>query len=267
MAIHKRMLSRRGNLRRMLRVKAVPFIKYLKSNIKLCHQAARKNNNMNVVDLVPFSPDYSPRDVAQLGLAIRKCHNDWWKSSSRVSLVAATLAVGHTFIEAGVAVVGWPSFPWTDAYEARLRSRIYRSVDSETQIFSYRFTSISCQSFLSLNLFDLHPAVSAFIDVVKDCVRVAATAVSNAKIRAGDESGTHADDFYSDIQHKGMPVRGYSMHLSQCIWSYGGLAKGVFESDDGIFPPDTQTSVFHSNQSGTCQGLTSSATEQQTTCR
>ena len=256
LATHARGISGKGNVRRRLKIKAVPFIKYLKSNIKHCKQAAEAHCNMRLVDVVPFSPEYSPRDIAQLALGIkRQGYKKWWLSSSRVSLVAATLAAGHMFTEAGVAAIGWPPFPWSDAYAMGLRRRLLNTVSSGTHFFCYRFTSISTQSFLGLPAAEVPKAVDAFVDVIEDCVRVAATAVANAKLRVAGLSSTHADDFYADIGHKGMPARGYSMHLSQCIWSYGGIAEGVYQCDDGIFPADTQTSVFHSNQAGTCIGL------------
>ena len=237
-----------------------------------------------MVDVVPYSPEYSPLDIVRFASKIKKLLPGWkGKGDINIKVVAAVLAAGHTFTDAGIDAVGAPPFFWTLEYEGGLRERLTRTVETKTQIFSQRFTSISCQSFLCLGKRDVGPAIEAFIATIKRCVYVAGHAVLSARERikdasdsaAGAKSGSASsrskgsasslamdsalmadpEAFYDDVTHAGMPCRGYSMHLAQCIYSYGGFGHGVFGCKEGIFPSDKATMLFHSNQGGTCAGL------------
>jgi hypothetical protein len=268
--------------------------------VRYCQKHSKLKAGLRVVDLVPYSPEYSPLDIVRFASKIKK-NIPRWKSKGDINIkvVAAVLAAGHMFTDAGIDAVGAPPFFWTLEYEGELRERLTRTVETQTQIFSHRFTSISCQSFLGIREKDVGPAIEAFIATIRRCVSVAAFAVLSARERIKDAAGSAAgsksgsasartkgsaparakgsasaravasalladpEAFYVDVTHPGMPYRGYGMHLAQCIYSYGGFADGVFGCADGIFPSDITTMLFHSNQGGTCAGLAALSGDEQ----
>jgi hypothetical protein len=229
-------------------------VKFLKSNVLRCKNCCSSGpNGLQVVDFVPYSQAYSPADISHLGARIVAGHSHWFRPAHRRSLLAATLATGHMFTVEGVSSVGWPPATWNPVFMDQLRTRLLATAQSSTQIFCHRFTSIATQSYLHLEGRGRAKAIRKVISTIRLCIESADRAISRADDRLERGIQFHADDFYKDIQHKGMPLRGYTMHLSQCIWSFGGI--GPLINDTRIFPPDNATTVFHSNQSGTCKGL------------
>jgi hypothetical protein len=247
-------LSLQGNLRRRLMTRSRAFVKYLKSNVRRCNNYCSSGpNGLQVVDFVPYSQAYSPADISHLGAMIVAGHSHWVRPVHRRSLLAATLAAGHMFTVEGVSAVGWPPAAWNPVFMDQLRSRLSAAALSSTQIFCHRFTSSATQSYLHLDGQGRAKAIGKIISTIRLCIEAADRAISRADDRRERGIQFLADDFYKDIQHKGMPLRGYTMHLSQCIWSFGGIGPAI--NDTSIFPPDNATAVFHSNQSGTCKGL------------
>jgi hypothetical protein len=209
------------------------------------HAVKMKLTGALSVNIVPYNEKYAPEDLCEIARAVVEATPQWRHPSKRESLLAAVLAAGHCWTALGVKTIGLPPVPWTLKFEKAVTSRLMKAARRGDLIFNTRFTSICCNTFPQSG----NPAqkVQEFVAKIRDCSRVAAIAVANARIRCGKRP----EDFFEDIAHAGMPQRGYQMHLAQCLWMYGGIAT------DGVqlFPADTLVFDYHSQQSGTCEGI------------